>query len=98
MRTLTGVVCVVLLAATAHAQGSAVDERRCGQLIASLKLTNATVTSSQAVAAGQFAQPGARTSEDDTPAVRRFADLPAFCRVKLAITPSTDSDIRSEVW
>ena len=98
MRTFAGVACALLLCASASAQGPSVDAAACAQLVASLKLTNTTVTSSQAVAAGQFVQPGARTNEDGTPAVRPYGDLPAFCRVRLTIRPSADSDIKSEVW
>ena len=98
MRTLAGVACVLLSGAVASAQGPSVDAAACGQLIASLKLANTIVTSSLAVAAGQFVEPGARTNEDGSPAARRYADLPAFCRVRLTIRPSADSDIRSEVW
>jgi len=31
-------------------------------------------------------------------AVIAAADLPAFCRISLTIKPSSDSDIKSEVW
>ena len=60
--------------------------------LASLKLPNATITSSQAVAAGAFTQPGGRGGANP------FADLPAFCRVAATLTPSSESDIKIEVW
>jgi feruloyl esterase len=47
----------------------------------------------QVVAAGRFAAPGG-----GAPAARAAATLPAFCRVALKIAPSSDSDIRSEIW
>ncbi|MEO8257985.1 MAG: tannase/feruloyl esterase family alpha/beta hydrolase [Acidobacteriota bacterium] len=59
--------------------------------VAALKLPDTRVTAATAVAAGQFAVPGAAAS-------RGYADLPAFCRVELTLTPSRDSDIGSEVW
>src|ERR1700677_362609 len=56
--------------------------------LAKLTLTNATVTTAQSVAAGDFAPPGADAVHD----------LPAFCRVALTLKPSSDSDIQLEVW
>jgi feruloyl esterase len=56
--------------------------------LAKLTLTNATVTTAQSVAAGDFAPFGANAVHD----------LPAFCRVALTLKPSSDSDIQSEVW
>jgi len=32
------------------------------------------------------------------PAVPQFSQLPAFCRVAATLTPSSDSDIKIEVW
>ncbi len=60
--------------------------------LATLALPNATVTSAQSVAAGGFTQPGGRG------AAPQFSDLPAFCRVAATLTPSSDSDIKIEVW
>src|SRR6266542_1352419 len=51
--------------------------------LASLKLPHAMITSAQSVAEG---------------AVERAADLPAFCRVAITSKPSSDSDIKIEVW
>ncbi len=63
--------------------------------MASLMLPDATITSAQMVAPGGFALPagprGARGAD-------RFKDLPAFCRVAATLKPSSDSDIRIEVW
>jgi hypothetical protein len=56
--------------------------------LAKLTLTNATVTTAQSVAAGDFTPPGADAMHD----------LPAFCRVALTLKPSSDSDIQLEVW
>ena len=65
----------------------------CDRVAATLKLPDATVTAARLVPAGSFTPPATGA---DTP--RPVAGLPAFCRVELAITPSSDSDIRSEVW
>lgn len=57
--------------------------------LAAQALPNAKVTSAQAVAAGEFTPPGADA---------RPLRVPAFCRVAVTLTPSPDSDIKSEVW
>jgi feruloyl esterase len=70
------------------------DAATCDSLAASMKLTNAKVTAAHAVAAGQFTPPAAPGAD----APKAITGLPAFCRVELTLTPSSDSDIRSEVW
>ena len=57
-------------------------------------LTNATITSAEVVAAGEFTPPG----QLNAAAVATFKALPAFCRVMAHLTPTADSDIRVEVW
>src|SRR6476620_5727976 len=59
-----------------------------------VKLSGGSVISAQSIAAGAFAPPDA----DSARAVDVFKALPAFCRVALKLTPSSDSDIRVEVW
>ncbi|HXY06647.1 MAG TPA: tannase/feruloyl esterase family alpha/beta hydrolase [Terriglobales bacterium] len=56
--------------------------------IASLKLPDTTIISTQSIAAGSFTPSGS----DPIP------NLPAFCRVEGTIKPTADSDIRFEVW
>jgi feruloyl esterase len=55
--------------------------------------THLAVTLAQTVGAGQFTPParGGRGAN-------AFANLPAFCRVAATLTPSSDSDIKVEVW
>ena len=53
------------------------------------------VTLAQTVAAGQFPPPAARAGRAG---VNPFAALPTFCRVAATLTPSSDSDIKIEVW
>src|SRR5947208_7345685 len=62
----------------------------------SLSLENVTITSAQAVAAGQFSLPEAGRGAAQENAV--FQQLPAFCRVAATLRPSSDSDIKIEVW
>jgi feruloyl esterase len=61
----------------------------------SLALTNAQVTSAQVVPAGQFSAPGGQRAGG---APSPYKALPEFCRVAATLTPSSDSDIRVEVW
>src|SRR5215471_19175295 len=71
--------------------------------LGALTLTNVTITAAQLVAAGTF------IPSDQSSAVPRGATLPvtaratlstlaAFCRVEGVIRPSSDSNIRFEVW
>jgi len=53
---------------------------------------HAAVTLAQAVAPGQFTPPARGRGAE------AFARLPAFCRVAATLTPSSDSDIKVEVW
>jgi len=64
----------------------------CEQL-ATLELPNAKIDSATMVAAGAFTPPGATTTAANT-----YANLPAFCRITATLTPSSDSDIKAEIW
>ena len=59
----------------------------CAEL-AQLALPDAKITLAQTVPAGTFTPPGGRP----------IPNLPAFCRVATTRTPTSDSDIRLEVW
>ena len=93
MRTLVIAACALLLPSMAHAQKSSADAAACDRVASALKLTNAKVTATHVVAAGQFTPPAAGATPP-----KAIANLPAFCRVELALAPSSDSDIKSEVW
>src|SRR5580765_2907175 len=56
--------------------------------LAALTIPNVTIKSAEAIAAGKFTPPGAQGD----------MSLPAFCRVEGTARPTTDSDIRFEVW
>src|SRR5262249_6521736 len=60
--------------------------------LAGVKLSNGAVLSAESVAAGAFTPPGATNPS------AAFKSVPDFCRVTLKLTPSSDSDIRAEVW
>ena len=62
--------------------------------LARINVTNGQVLSAESVPAGAFAPPSAPNAT----ASAVFKTLPAFCRVTLKLTPSSDSDIRVEVW
>jgi hypothetical protein len=56
--------------------------------LAALALPNTTVTIAEARPAGEFTASG----------IKPIANLPAFCRIAGSMKPSSDSDIRFEVW
>ena len=62
--------------------------------LASLSLPETTITMAQVVAPGAFAAPGGAES----PGANAFAKLPSFCRVAATLKPTSDSDIKVEVW
>src|SRR6185503_2830654 len=63
--------------------------------LATLALKDAQITSAQVVAPGQFSAPrGSQAAGARNP----YKDLPEFCRVAATLTPTSDSDIKVEVW
>src|SRR5437762_6417824 len=62
----------------------------CGDL-AKVALPHAAITVAALVPAGAF-RPDAQGEAGD------FSALPAFCRVAATLTPTSDSDIKIEVW
>ncbi len=61
--------------------------------LTSLKLPDTTITSAATVAAGAFTAPAAGRGKGPS-----FEDLPAFCRVAFTVAPTSDSDIKIELW
>ena len=66
--------------------------------LASLTLSKTTITSAEVVEAGTFIPPGASGDRALAAAARTYGGLPAFCRVAATLAPSSDSDIKVEVW
>jgi feruloyl esterase len=67
--------------------------------LAALALPHSAITMAQAVAAGAFPQPaGGGAADGGAAAARLYPALPAFCRVAATLTPTSDSDIKIEVW
>jgi len=65
--------------------------------LASTTMKDAMVTRAEVVAPGKFTPPdggGRRGAAALTP----YRDLPEFCRVAATLMPSSDSDIKIEVW
>ncbi len=60
--------------------------------LATLKLADTTITSAEPVAEGAFVPAGGKAG------MPMFKDVPAFCRVTAGVKPSSDSDIKIEVW
>lgn len=85
---LIGLLGLSLLAAAGPALAAPCDQ------LAALALKDAAVTSATLVGAGQFVPPDRAEGN----AARSFKTLPAFCRVAATLKPSSDSDIKVEVW
>jgi feruloyl esterase len=86
---LLAVVMAVVMLADVNAAGTS-----CENLL-KLTLEHATVTLAELVPAGAFKAP---TGGNAAQNASRFAELPAFCRVAATLKPTTDSDIKIEVW
>jgi Tannase and feruloyl esterase len=90
---------VLLLLATAflhaHSARAQTQGKTCEGLAQGLGISDGKITSAEVVAAGAFVQPGLKPDEKP-PAV--YATTPAFCRVTATLAPTSDSDIKVEVW
>jgi feruloyl esterase len=62
--------------------------------LAAVALKDTKVTSAQVVLAGEFSPPGEVAEGAGNPC----RTLPAFCRVAATLIPTSDSDIKVEVW
>lgn len=97
-RRLLVTVCVLTFVATGHGAslttGAAGASATCESL-ASLTLSETTITSAVAVPAGPFTPPGAQGRAG---AAAPGLTLPAFCRVAATLKPTPESNIKIEVW
>ena len=82
------VVCLCVAISAAQAQTPSCENLK------SLKLKDAQITRAETV------NPGAANLVDSVPPTMAalFKSLPAFCRVSVGAHPSSDSDIKIEVW
>ena len=85
MRIRAAGLCVLLV--VARVTGQPLNATAACEGLTSLKLPNATITLAVPVDAGPF-----------SPAARSFSASRAFCRVAATLKPSSDSDIKIEVW
>lgn len=88
--TLLGVVVAML-----SLSGSQAIAASCESLT-SLSQSNTTITLAQDVGAGEFTPPAPNASQVAEASL--YHKLPAFCRVAATLRPSSDSDIKIEVW
>jgi feruloyl esterase len=96
MRIATASLCSLLLATGLYAgQGQPPPAAGACANLASLALPNTTITEAKAVDAGAFSPPGA---DGGGGGGAQYRSLPAFCRVAATLKPSSDSDIKIEVW
>lgn len=63
--------------------------------LSSLALPQTTIATAALVPAGTFSSAAGRAGGAASPV---YASLPEFCRVAASLAPSSDSDIRIEVW
>jgi feruloyl esterase len=97
MRNVFAVVMVAVLpAGGAHGQQTSSAPDSCTRL-ARVELSQAKVVSAEAVPPGAFTPPPSLNPwMAGDPSF--YKKLPTFCRVVVKATPSSDSDIRIEVW
>ena len=62
--------------------------------LAALALKDTSITAAQLVPAGHFSAPGQTAGRGGNP----YAELSEFCRVAATLKPTSDSDIKVEVW
>jgi feruloyl esterase len=90
---------VLAVLAKAALAPTPVDAAASCESLASLTLPGTRVTSAQSVAAGAFTIPGAgRGGRGAAQLDEALKSLPAFCRIEATLEPSSDSDIKIEVW
>ncbi len=87
---------LMILTAVLIAASAAFAQNPCEKL-KSLTLANTTVKTAELVPAGPFSSPSAMPGAP-APKGQPGPQLPAYCRVALVLTPSSDSNIESEVW
>jgi feruloyl esterase len=82
-----GVFSVALLALPLGIGATPAAAATCVSLFG-LTLPDTTITAAEPIAAGTYTAPNGQV----------FANLPAFCRVAATLTPTSDSNIKIEVW
>lgn len=85
-----GIVCILVLSSAAGFGQNACER------LSGVKIPNTSITLAQPVTAGTFNGPPAPFSGMDLSPL--YKSLPAFCRVVAEAKPTSDSDIKLEVW
>ncbi len=105
MKSLARTFCLSLaIVALPSTSGRTLAAGASCESLASLPLPQARITAAQTVAAGSFQPPAPTATRSGAArggaaaAAQRYARLPSFCRVSATLTPSSDSDIKIEVW
>ena len=93
-RLIASAIIATIFAFAAHAQST---PNSC-EALAKLALPQAKITSATSVAAGALTIPTPGGAAQAAAAGAFFKSLPAFCRIEVTSTPSSDSDIKTEVW
>jgi hypothetical protein len=92
--SVAGGITLVLAAA---GFGGAAAAASCESL-SEVTLPRAEITVAETVHAGAFRIPGGNSGSGPAFPVRVFEALPEFCRVTVTARPTSDSDIKIEVW
>ena len=87
MKTRIAVVAAVVLLVGPFAGGTASQGTPCGEL-AGLTIPDITINAAAMVAGGNFTPPGSTAA----------LTVPTFCRVEATARPTSDSEIKFEVW
>ena len=100
--TIGNLRCAIVLAATVVVLGPARASAASCESVAALTLPNTTITLARMVGVGgegftAFTLPSELKLPPEA-VTRVMADVPAFCRVAATLRPSSDSDIKIEVW
>ena len=66
--------------------------------LAALALPNTTITEAELVAAGAFDGPAPPFGPPPAVVAAIYKAMPAFCRINATLAPTSDSDIKIEVW
>ena len=96
MKILRAGFCAVVFAMLSHYPAHSAG-RSCESLSAQ-SLPDTTISLAESVAAGSFVLPGAQGGRGAAAQNEALKTLPAFCRVAATIHPTSDSDIKIEVW
>jgi feruloyl esterase len=91
---LAGVLAVLAIGGSDAVPPAAAAAPIACESLAQVRLANGTLLAAESVQAGAFTPPGGTNPG----AAAAYKSLPAFCRVVARLTPSSDSDIRVEIW